>query len=190
MRAALEWIRTRSSWLLALAVVAIIGAFFGRLTAPERVRVEERERVVRRVEWREKLVEKRVEGPVRIRTVTREIPPSPGSPCPDRPLLETERIEERGPVVVNRAAESAERIVREVVKERIEVPAPLPQWRAGALVGFDLGALSLASPAGALVVGGHVERRVWGPLSLGAFALVPLARPLAPAVGASLSVEW
>jgi hypothetical protein len=154
------------------------------------VRVEERVEWRDRIEYREKLVEKRVEGPVRIRTVTREFPPAPGAPCPDRPLVVTERLEDRGPVVVDRASEGEVRTVREVVTERIEVPAPLPTWRAGALVGVDFGALSLASPAGALVVGGHVERRVLGPLSLGAFALVPVGRPLAPAVGASLSWEW
>lgn len=96
----------------------------------------------------------------------------------------------RGPVTTEAKAEreaKGEALEARIVERRVEVR---PDWRAGVLVGADLGALSLASPLGALEVGAHVERRVLGPLSLGAFALVPLARPLAPAVGLSLSAEW
>jgi len=175
----------------ALVVVAVGALAFvgGRWTAP--VRVEERVivDVQERIEYQDREVVKRVEGPVRIRTVTRELPAPPGSPCPDRPLVETVREEVREPVTVERKVESEAKAQVEAVRTVERIVTVRPDWRAGVLVGADLGALSLAQPIQALAAGAHVERRVLGPLSLGVFALVPVARPLAPAVGLSLSWE-
>lgn len=176
----------------ALVVVAVGALAFvgGRWMAP--VRVEERERVEYRdrIEYRDREVVRRVEGPVRIRTVTRELPAPPGSPCPDRPLVETVREEVREPVTTERQAERQAEAQAAEVRTVERIVTVRPDWRAGVLVGADLGALSLAQPLQVLAAGAHVERRILGPLSLGAFALVPVARPLAPAVGLSLSGEW
>jgi hypothetical protein len=172
----------------------MVGAIGGRWTAPERVRVEERTRVEwkDRVEYKDRIVEKRVEGPVRTRTVREYAPPTPGVPCPvPVPIRET-IIEIRDPVTVDRTTDSAGTATSTGTQEtrRVEIPAPPPTWRAGALVALDVGALNPAAPASAFIVGGRIERRLFGPVNVGAFALVPLARPLAPVAGLSLSVEW
>jgi len=186
----LEALRARLACALVVVAVGALAFVGGRWTAP--VRVEERVivDVQERIEYQDREVVKRVEGPVRIRTVTRELPAPPGSPCPDRPLVETVREEVREPVTVELKAESKAKAKVEAVRTVERIVTVRPDWRVGVLVGTDLGTLSLASPAGALVVGGHVERRVWGPLFLGAAALIRPARPLAPIPQLSLSGEW
>jgi hypothetical protein len=54
------------------------------------------------------------------------------------------------------------------VEKRVEVPAPLPKWRVGALVGVDLTHPPLLSD-GRVGVGAIVERRLVGPISVGAY---------------------
>jgi hypothetical protein len=56
-----------------------------------------------------------------------------------------------------------------------------PDWRVSALVGVGPGGLS---------VGGVVDRRVLGPVSVGVFALVPLSEPGKVSVGGTLGVSW
>lgn len=172
----------RRQLLVAGSVVLALAAAFsaGRFTAPERVQVRE----VERVEWRDRIVEKRVEVAAAARVETRVV-------YRDRVITKdgtvTEHEVERSGAVtetktetkVDRAEEHEGK--REVVREvRVEVR---PDWRAAVLVGASVRE-PLLPVAGPLVVGVEVDRRIIGGLSAGVWAST------VGAAGVSLSLEF
>jgi hypothetical protein len=144
-------------------LLALVAAFVGgRYSRPAEVRevVKVETKTVTVTEWRDRIVEKRVEGPVRIRTVTREVPGG------ERVVTV---VEERGPVTVDRsqdrAGESKETGSSAVVSERV-TKAARPGWRASVLAGWDADAPSLRPET----YGVEVSRRVVGTVWIGAWA--------------------
>jgi hypothetical protein len=153
--------------LLVLVLVFALGAWTGtRLVKPPPPEVHE---VVKTVTAAAEVkAEEKHEAEVKTRTVTvfrdRMV-------LPDGTVQEhTERHSDSGSVAhVDERAESVRVETREVqVEKRVEVPAPLPKWRVGALVGVDLTHPPLLSD-GRVGVGAIVERRLVGPISVGAY---------------------
>jgi hypothetical protein len=150
-------------YIAAGSALLLVAAFLGgRFSAP--VKVEERVKVETRTvtvtEWKDRVVEKRVAGPVRVRTITIE---RPGG---ERIV---ERVVERGPVTTETAAESAGQSSSAAssvgVSERV-VESARPGWRLSAVAGWDAEALSLRPD----LYGVEVSRRVVGTVWLGAWA--------------------
>jgi hypothetical protein len=141
----------RAAVTLALAAAcAAGGVWYGRHSGPPRV--EERVVYRDRVEWRERVVEKRVEGPVRERVVTRTVP------GPQGPVREVIREVERGPVTVERNTDAQAKADLSVDGSKVTVREQ-PRWLVGASAGWQLGE--------GRTVGGQVMYRVAGPFWLG-----------------------
>lgn len=142
---------------LALVAAFLAGRYSYRPRVVERVKVEEKE--VIRVEWRDRMVEKRVAGPVRVVTRTVE---KPGA---EREVV---RWVERGPVTTEIQAtwDGAAAGASETTTTASKVTeAERPGWAVGAsalVVPRDLG----AAPR----LGLELDRRLWGTLWLGARA--------------------
>lgn len=171
----------RPAWLaVALLAAGGLGAVVGRSTAPEpTVEVQEVERVV----YRDRVVTEVVREAARVeqRIVYRDrVTTSDGTVRES----EVERTDTAA-VQVEQVAQVAERAVTQDVERRVEVSTAQPDWRAGVLVGVPL----RLSP-GPVLVGGHIQRRLWGPLSVGAWTLVPTGPGAPAAAGVSLSLEW
>lgn len=84
----------RKPFVVAGIIVAALAIFSaGRYSAP-RPKIEKSVEYKERVVWKDRDVEKRVEGPVRVVVKTRQIP------GPQGPTIETIRTVERGPVSV------------------------------------------------------------------------------------------
>ena len=58
------------------------------------------------------------------------------------------------------------KVVEKIVEKTVRA-----DWRVTAKVGFDIKSLSLTNVAGALVYGGEVQKRIVGPISIGAWGL-------------------
>lgn len=142
--------------LVLLCMTGVAGYSAGRHAVP--AKVEERVVYKDRVEYRDRVVEKRVEGPVRIQTVTRTVP---GPAGPERIVT---RIEERAPVVVERQAE-ARRTAEVAVQAAKVVVNEQPRWLVTGTAGIQLGA-PLHPPA----YGVQLMYRVAGPAWVGAAA--------------------
>lgn len=138
------------------AALALLAASFvaGRYTAsPEKVTVRTEGQV--RVEYRDRVVERKVEGPVRVQVVTRTIQ---GPAGPERVVV---RTVERGPVTTDRAEEgqgAASQAFRAVTIKEAQ-----PRWLLGASAGLALGST-------APVWGGQLMYRLAGPVWVGAAA--------------------
>jgi hypothetical protein len=159
------------------AAIALAAAFVGgRYSRPVEVRevVKVETKTVTVTEWKDRIVEKRVEGPVRIRTVTREVPGG------ERVVTV---VEERGPVVTDRASDAAgstaSKTTGTVVSERV-IKAAQPGWRASVLAGWDAGSPSLRPET----YGVEVSRRVVGTVWIGAWARTDRTG------GLGLAMEW
>lgn len=100
-----------------------------------------------------------------------------------RVVVEVEKI-------VDRIVEVEKEKVVEVEKEKI-VEASKPSWRAGALLGTTLSVRPQLTPPyiDPLLVGGHVERRIVGPVFIGGWGITD-TKLQNPGFGASLSIEW
>lgn len=115
-----------------------------------------------RVEYRDRVIEHEVQGPVRVETreVTTEVPVEVPVPGPERvitklvPHREVVTIETRGPVVFDRAvtAEGTE------ARKLDLTPPPAPRW--GVTAGLSSGLPWAPRPEGA------VSYRVFGPVWL------------------------
>jgi hypothetical protein len=149
-------------YLAAGVLLALVAAFLGgRFSAP--VRVEEKVRVETKVvtvtEWKDRIVEKRVAGPVRVRTITIE-------KAGERIV---ERVVERGPVTTETAADSAGSSSAAAssvgVSSRV-VESARPGWRLSVAAGWDAEALTLRPG----LYGVEVSRRVAGTVWVGAWA--------------------
>jgi hypothetical protein len=163
--------------LLGLAVIALVGAFAaGRASSPES-EVREVERVV----YKDKVVEVvktvTVREQAQARVIYRDRVTKPDGTRVER---EVERTETKATEHAQAEAARASTAEGQRVAERTVTPRQ-PQWRAGVLVGAQLRLDPLGvSPA----VGAHVERRLLGPLWLGAWGLHT------GSAGLSLSLEF
>jgi hypothetical protein len=155
-------VRTRL-YIAGGVLLAVVAAFLGgRFAAP--VRVEEKVRVETRTvtvtEWKDRIIEKRIAGPVRVRTITIE---KPGG---ERVV---ERIVERGPVTTETAADlsgsTAVAASSAAASSRV-VESARPGWRASVAAGWAPERLTLRPE----VYGVEVSRRIVGTVWIGAWA--------------------
>lgn len=165
------------------AALGLFGAGFGaaRYSTPERVEVKTIEKTIF-VETK-KATEtevKREERAVQVQTQQRVRREERTVARPDG-TVETTRTEtidtdnatqERAVQVVQREAtqESAVQVQQERQQSSV-VQMARPKWRAGALVGMDLGRALKADLGGSLVYGGELERRLFGPVHGGVWVL-------------------
>lgn len=170
----------RAWWALLLV---LLGFVLGLLANPPR-EVETRERVqlvevlAERAEWVTAREVERTED--RVRVVYREKVTTPDGTVTEREHeIEGEHVENREQT--NDAGRSETIATKTEHREASKViAAPAPAWRVSALAGVDLG---LAEPP-VLVYGGQVERRLVGPLSVGAWGMSN------GAAGASVSLQF
>lgn len=157
----------RAHWRkLAVALALALAFASGRAGRPlPDVEVVELERVVERevevVRWRE--------AEAKTRIVYRDRTTAPDGTTRDQSTTITTTDRTASADASTTKTQDAQRDLRRVETQR------LPDWRAGALVGFD----------GGIVYGAHVERRIAGPLSAGVWAHGPRL-----AGGVSLSLEF
>lgn len=139
--------------ITACITALAIGVCIGRFTTKPVVKTVDvvKEKVV----WRDREVEKKVEGPVRVQVVTRTVP------GPRGPEVLVTRIVERGAVVTVKDSkhEGQASLARELKTEVLQQPS----WMLGATAGLKLGDLSP-------VWGAQVSKRIAGPFWLGAGA--------------------
>jgi len=173
-------------WPHALAILALLLVAFaaGRFTAPrpeEHLALVEREESSTTEEVADQL-EERVEvehQEERVRIVYRDRWRTPDGAERETELeldTETARAILDETRVETRVEERAVEVVREVEVFR-EIRTPLPDWRVGGLVGLEL-------DAGAPVYGLQLERRLLGPIHVGAWGLS------SGAVGIGVSVTF
>lgn len=147
---------TKKDIIRCACAAALLAVAFCAGRASVRVRVEEKVVFRDRVEWRDRVVEKKTEGPVRVRVVTHEIP---GPQGPERVV---ERVVERGPVTTERRSD--ERASEEKTAEKLKLRVPEgPSF----LVGPSFGArLDNLSPT----IGGFLMFKAFDPIWLGVAA--------------------
>jgi hypothetical protein len=180
-------LRTLALCLWSGYLGALAGTCSRESAAPVRVELHETEHVEQREQESERKVEHQVadEKKVERRTVERTRIAHPDGTTVEHQVetfnADTERHQETARVEVR----EIERVVyrdREIEKKVELVPR---NWRAGALVGLDVSRASLVPPSpGPLVFGAHVERRIAGPVWVGAWGVT------SGAVGLSLAVEF
>jgi len=157
----------RAHWRkLAVALGLVLAFAFGRAGRPlpdvEVVELE-RERVV------EVEVVRWMEAEAKTRVVYRDRTTAPDGTTRDQSTTITTTDRAASSETGRTATQEMQRDLRRTETQR------LPDWRVGALVGFD----------GGPVYGAHVERRIAGPLSAGIWAHGPRL-----AGGVSLSLEF
>jgi hypothetical protein len=161
--------------------LAALSALAGRLTAPERpARVDVRE--VERVVYRDKVVTftQREAAQRRDVAVYRDRVTTPDGTVREREV-------ERAMSTASEREHAAQAITRDMVRDverRVEVRAPSPTWRVSLLAGA---AVRLTPTP---VVGLHIQRRLWGPVSAGAWTLAPIRGGAPVTAGVSLSLEF
>lgn len=140
---------------LQIAVVALgvlsAGILLGRLTAPVQVEIQEREVVKRQVIT---VTAVRTHQAVATRTVEREVRVPGGTVTIERV------IEAKAETHVEENSRGEEKTD---ARREVAVSPVLPQWRVSGLVGTGLPLVP--------IYGAHVERRILGPVSVGAWAL-------------------
>jgi hypothetical protein len=135
----------------------VAGLFAAPVKTVETVKVETK--VVTVTEWKDRVVEKTVKGPVQIRTVTHQ---RPGG---ERII---ERVVQRGPVTTDRATEStgqASATAESTSATSRVTESGRPGYRVGVGAGWDPGRLSLKPDVYQL----DVSRRIAGTVWLGAY---------------------
>jgi hypothetical protein len=142
--------------LAALVVGFLAGKFTTKPKVVETVKVETKTVTV--TEWRDRIVEKQIKGPVQVRTITIE---KPGGE------KVVERFVYRGPVTTDRTEDgsgsAAQTGTTAATASKVTTSAR-PGWRLAVMAGTDR--LSL-SPT---IYGGQIDRRLFGTLWLGAWA--------------------
>lgn len=157
--------------LLALVAAFLAGKYSAPVKTVERVKVETK--VETKIEWRDRIVEKRVEGPVRIRTVVIE----------KEGERRTETTEERAPVVVDTstAKDGGASVESDTKSDALRITeSARPGWRASVAAGWNPSALRLDPSVYEL----RLERRLLGTLWLGAWGRTDRTG------GLSLAMEW
>ncbi len=162
----------RGLYLLGSLGMLGLGVALGRYATPPRVvtvtKVEVRE-VIKRVKVKDRAV---------TRTTTTVVEPTPAGP---KTTTHTEtRTDEHTTTNTDKDATTH--------TASTTTTGHRPDWRVGALIGAELS----PSVAPSLLVGAHLERRLAGPVWIGAWGMVsPTPSGIrAGAVGASLGVEF
>lgn len=164
----------------AIALVIAAGGYaLGRFTAPERVRTVETVRTVEDTKTKAELAEvKWLLENVKSKSRTERVSVvKPDGTRETRTVVDrsSERATDTGANTASRY-EASHTLAHETIAVR-EVERVRPQWRIGALGGVDFRTRNL-------IYGAHIERRILGPLSLGAWGLS------SGAGGLSLSLEF
>lgn len=164
---------TTRTWLLACAGCAVMGLAVGRASSPppDTIATEtarENQEATERVEATATVVTQVDERASEERVVVRERVVYREGPVQER-TREVDYSSAEAAAVAHQRAEEIRVEVREVeverlVERRVEVQTPLPDWRVGAMVGVDLGGPSVA-------YGAQIERRILGPIYVGAWGL-------------------
>lgn len=175
----LEW-AWQNKGKLAIPVVAMLAFAAGRFTVPERVQNVDREvtldaqvvHEVREVAKVETSAKKTARAVDRVRVT-----------LPDGTRVVSTKLREVFDAVASQQTEivqakQTERVFLQDERHTKTVERSAPDWRVGGLVGVTL------QPALRPVYGLHVERRILGPVSLGAWGLS------SGVIGASLSAEF
>jgi len=134
---------TTRTWVIVSVVVlaaGLIGYGFGRYAKPARVETRTVTETRAVVEWRDRIVEKRVEGPTHTvtRTVTRDVPCAPGATVP---VTTTTTVIDAGPVVIDHVSDgSGTSATNTLAQTMTTVTQDQPRWllQAGAAVGTDI----------------------------------------------------
>lgn len=156
----------------AVVLALLIGAFFaGRFSGPEKTVEVEKEKVVTKVEWKEKVVEKVV-------TVTEKAKTENKIVYVDRVITRegeirekiVERVveveKERSDTEANKDKDSSTDTSSVVNKETEKSVTLRPDWRVGVMVGAQHPQPFLPV-YGPLVLGAYGERRIIGGFSMG-----------------------
>ena len=185
---------------LTVVLVAVGSYALGRYGTPERVVVQEKVQIVEVERERVVVVEKEVEKKVylqaessRIHRESHEVDHPDGTK--ERHLTEdinVDRVVKDVEVRVVEVEVEKERVVEKEVEKRvlIEKTVPMPDWRVTALAGANAPALpgllngNRFDTLEHMAFGAQVERRIWGPVSAGAWGLT------SGQVGLSLSLEF
>lgn len=179
------WRVSLARWAVAALAVGA-GIAVGRCTAPEPpARVEVQERVVTREvqATQTQHVEERAAVQVQTRVVYRDRIVTPDGTVRER---EVERSEAASAEHAQRQTTTAEVRTAEAHRETVRtVTVPAPDWRVSLLVGAPV-----RLTPGPVLVGGHIQRRLWGPVSAGAWTLIPTGPGAPLTAGASVSVEF
>lgn len=169
----------KANWKTVTCVAAVLLAFAGgRYSNP--AKVTEVERVVYKDRIVEKIVEKRVEVEAKTKVVYRtKVITQEG----ETRIVEVEKEDTHKDT--NVAIDTNKDTTKEGTAEKTKVTEyAKPQWKIGALVGYDFSPVPGLDIAHGLTLGVTVERRLIGPVWIGAWALHT------GAVGGSLSVEF
>lgn len=165
----------KAHWRALAVFVAVFLAFaVGRFATPAKVVVQTKTQTV------EKIVQAKAE----VRTETQVVYRDRTVVTHKDGTVEHRNIEQTSNGQVDTKHESAEKVVyrdRELLRV---VESPKPQWRVGVLAGVDILHLGRPQLFGPVALGAHVERRIAGPVWLGAFGLS------SGAAGVSVSVEF
>lgn len=173
----------KTHWKPILLVVGIIIAFFvGKYsTATKTVEVEKtvyKDRVVEKVVEVEKKVE--VEGKTKViyrtKVVTKE---------GETRIVEVEKEETKKETKTDTDTKTDKDSTKDVVIEKSKVVEQArPQWKVGALVGYDWKPVPSVDFGRGLSLGVHAERRIAGPVWIGVWGLHT------GSAGVSVSVEF
>ena len=162
---------TISKWTAAggLAIALLVGLLFGRYAAPSRVM--ERDHIVttdREIEstWRAYVGRTKVENNVRTRWLTKTVWAKDGSVTQTRQAAEDRQTKQETTVDAREAKVREVVKYQEVVHEKI-IEAKRPDWLIGARAGLGLD----RQP----VYGGEIDRRILGPVWIGAWGQYPTA---------------
>jgi hypothetical protein len=148
----IAWVKANRYWLIACGVSVLAAYGTGRFASPTRVETRDVERVVTKVEYRDRVV--KVQGPVRIVTKTLTVPGPAG------PTVTVERVVTRDPVTTTidttgTGSQATEKIVEKIVER------DAPRLTLLGTIGTDI-----TNPKP--VYGGFVAARIAGPLTVGA----------------------
>jgi hypothetical protein len=169
----------KAHWRIIAVIVILILAFLGgRYTTP--TKVVETERIVYQEKIVEKIVEKKVEVAAKTKVVYRTTTITKEG---ETKIVEVEKTEKKTEKKTDSETNKDKEIVKEDTRTKLTEYAR-PQWKVGALVGYDFSPVKPLDFAHGLTLGAHVERRLAGPIWVGVWAFHT------GAVGASLSVEF
>lgn len=187
--------------VVAAFILTAVGSYsLGRYGVPERVVIQEKLKVVEVEKERLVVVESTVEKKVYVSNESQRIHREEYQvkhPDGTEELTKKEDINVDKVVTDTQVKYVDRTIEKEVVKyvdreveKRVDVTKPSPDWRISPMLGVNAGTIPGAIAAGELkladtVVGGlEVQRRIWGPVSLGAWGLT------SGQVGVTASLEF
>jgi hypothetical protein len=130
------------TWLyiaLALLLAGAVGYGFGRYATPAKIEVRTETKVQTQVEYRDRIVEKTVEGPVRTvtHTVLRMVPCTDGA---STPAQVTDTVVEQGPTVITTDTvknDTVTQVAQSETKTVTKMEQPKLMLQVGGISGLD-----------------------------------------------------